>query len=146
MSTKPVSILAMAAVASLVLISQAYTDVGGGLNTPAAGDAVTTMLREFEAAVSALDADKAQKLFLTPDDTPDGKNRRKHIDEMRKDWSRAKEKGEKVAVEFKNAVILVRAEMFPGGAKAEAKAIPVEFKVKLTRDGCRILAMEYFKK
>ena len=145
MSTRLVFVLAIVTVASLVATSQAYTDVGAGLNTSTAGDAVSTMLREFEAAVSVFDVEKAQKLFLPPDDTPDGKNRQKHFDEMRKDWSRAKEKNEKVTVEFKNVVILVRAEMFPGGVKPEAKVTPVELKIKLTREGCRIVAMEYLK-
>ena len=107
---------------------------------------VDQMLRDFATAVSTLDAKKAEALFLPRDDTPDGKNRQSHLQEMEKDWKRARERKQKMTVTFKNTVTTVRTEMLVGGDEAEAKPIPVEFKVVITKEGCKIVAMNYLKK
>ena len=107
--------------------------------------AVDQMLKDFAAAVSTSDARKAEGLFVPPDDTLDGKNRQDHIREMKKDWKRSKERGQKMTVEFTNTVIIVRTKMLAGGDEGEAQPIPLEFKVALTKDGCKILAMKYLK-
>ena len=106
---------------------------------------VDRMLKDFAAAVSALDAQKGEALFLPPDDTPDGKNRQGHLREMKKDWGKARERGQQMTVEFRNVVIVVRADMSMGGHEAEREPIPVELKVALTKEGCEIVAMKYLK-
>lgn len=106
---------------------------------------VDQMLRDFASAVSNLDAKQAEALFLAPDDTPDGKNRQSHLQEMKKDWKRAGEREQKMTVIFKDTVTTVRTEMLIGGDEAEAEPIPVEFKVVFTKDGCKIVAMKYLK-
>ena len=83
-------------------------------------------------------------LFVPPDDTPDGENRRKNIREMNKDWKRAKEAGApKITVAFKNTVTTIRTEMVVGSDKVAARAIPVEIKVAFTKDGAKIVSLEY---
>jgi hypothetical protein len=116
------------------------------------GSPVDEMLKELATAISELDTKRAKALFLPPDETPDGKNREGHLREMEKDWKRAKERKEKITVAFKNTVsttentvTTVRTEMFVGGDEAEAEPMPVEFRVVITKEGCRIVAMNYLK-
>lgn len=71
-------------------------------------DALDQLLTDFAAASAKLDIEKAEKLFVSPDDTPAGKNRQGHLSELRKDWKRAKEGGanEGPSVQFKNTTKL----------------------------------------
>ena len=61
--------------------------------TVTACDIITSFLNDFSAAVAALDVQKAEALFLPPDDSADGKNRSSHIKELKKDWAGAKHWG-----------------------------------------------------
>jgi len=106
-------------------------------------DPVSSMLDSFADAVVARDMRKAESLFLPPDDTPDGKNRERHIEEMKKDWSRATQRDPFAAVKFKNTTVLVHTQMVLVGKEAKPAVIPVEFKVSFGEDGYKIVAMKY---
>jgi len=107
---------------------------------------VDRMLKDVSAAISTLDVQKAEALFLPPDNTADGKNRQNHILEMKKDWKEAKERGQKMTVDFRNTVTIVRTEMFAVEEETEAEPITVELKVTFTKDGCKIVSMKYVEK
>jgi hypothetical protein len=109
-------------------------------------DPLDELLAEFAAATGKLDIERAERLFLPPDDTPAGKNRRAHLSELRKDWKRAKESGAKggPSVQFKNTKKVIRTQMVisgPGGPK-EGQVSEVEFTVAFTKDGWKIASME----
>ena len=105
---------------------------------------VARLLHEFAAAVASLDVQGMEGLFLPPDDSPDGENRRENIREMKKDWKRAKGKdAPKITVAFENTVTTVRTDMVVGSDKVAARAIPVEIKVAFTKDGAKIVALKY---
>ena len=95
-------------------------------------------MKDFASAVSSLDAQKAEALFLVPDSTPDGTNRQAHIQEMRKDWTRVAAQGKKMTANFTNTVILVRTQM----KGEESTGQPMEFKVAFTKEGLKIVAMK----
>ncbi len=134
-------------VCSLVLvgaISTGHAQTGTEVDrTQTPVDPVTRLLVDFSAAVATLDAGKAETLFLPPDDSADGMNRSSHIKEMRKDWAGERDKNRQMHVVFTNTTVLVRAEMVVAGEEAHPKSTPVEFKVSLGPDGCRIAAMSY---
>jgi hypothetical protein len=111
---------------------------------PAVSDAdpLDRLLADFAAAVGKFDVEAAEKLFLPPDNTPDGQNRQGHISELRKDWTRAKAEGSQgLQVEFTNTRKVIRTDMrvsLPGGPKETSG---MEFVVELTRDGWKIASM-----
>jgi len=113
---------------------------------PVKKDPLDELLADFTAATGKLDIERAERLFLPPDDTPGGKNRQAHLSELRKDWNRAKESGAKEgpSVQFKNTKKVIRTQMVisgPGGPK-EGYSSEVEFTVAFTKDGWRIVSME----
>jgi hypothetical protein len=109
-------------------------------------DALDRLLTDFAAATAKLDIDKAEKLFLPPDDTAAGKNRQAHLSELRKDWKRAKESGANAgpSVQFKNTKKIIRTQMLIGGpgGPQERQVSEVEFTVAFTKDGWKIVSMD----
>lgn len=110
-----------------------------------AKDQITGLLKEFAEACSTHDIKKMESLFLPSDNTPDGENRMNHIEEMRKDWSSAKDSNQQTSVEFTHTVILIRTlmEFDSGTNKGTLGTIPVEFKLSFDKDGYKIVSMEY---
>ena len=135
----------------LVVIMSGLFAVGakpeGESSAPASRhDPVSRLLADFAGAVSALDVEKAESLFLPPDDTADGTNRREHIREMKKDWNRERDREAEMSVQFTNTTVLVETEMIVGGEEAEPHPIPVRFKITFDPKGnCKIVSMEYVK-
>lgn len=133
-------------VALLVVISQGRAQPGTtGEPAQTVADPITRLLANFSAALATLDADKAEALFLPPDASLDGKNRGSHIKEMKKDWAAQKGKSRMMSVAFTNTTVLVRTEMVVAGEEAHPRPTPVEFKVVLAPEGCKIVAMSYLK-
>ncbi len=113
-------------------------------------DPLDALLADFAAATAKLDIEKAERLFLSPDETPAGKNRQAHLTELRKDWKRAKASGAKEgpSVQFKNTKKILRTQMVirgPGGPK-KGQTSEVEFSVALTEDGWKIVSMDYVRR
>ncbi|MBN2578214.1 MAG: hypothetical protein JXB10_04415 [Pirellulales bacterium] len=104
---------------------------------------VERMLRDFAAASSTWDFAKAERLFAQPDDTPAGEIRRRMLEKIKTDWRQAKKEKQKMSIEFRNTVVTVRSEMHVGGDEALEKPIPVEFHVRFTKDGCKIVSMKF---
>lgn len=111
-------------------------------------DSIDRMLQDFASATYAQDIQKAEALFLPPDETADGKNRQQHIREIRKDWASGEHK-EKLIIEFKKRQVLVRneetfvrTEMSVPGYGPD---MLLEFKVVFINNDCRIAAMEYLE-
>ena len=113
-------------------------------------DPLDRVLAELAAAAGTFDVERAEKLFLPPDETAEGKNRQAHLAEIRKDWSRAKEGGAKegISVRFENAKKILRTQMVVSGpgSTEEAERMDVELTVTLTKDGWKIVSMEFAPK
>jgi hypothetical protein len=128
------------------VVAFAFAQEPGKLGAAVKNDPLDRLLAEFATATGRLDIERAERLFLPPDDTLAGKNRRTHLSELRKDWQRAKESGEEEgpAVQFKNVKKVIRTQMVisgPGGPR-EGEVIESEFTVASTRDGWKIVSME----
>ena len=96
--------------------------------------------------VAALDAQKMGALFLPPDASANGRNRKKHLDEMQRDWERVRERGKKVAVSFAETRTVVRTTMVLKEGANPARAVPIELEVVATDAGWRIAAMRYLSR
>jgi hypothetical protein len=139
-------VVIVCSVALVGLISSGRAQTDSKIEGPQSPrDPISRFLADFSAAVSTSDVKKAEALFLAPDDSADGKNRSSHIQEMSKDWAGEKDKSRKMSVAFTNTTVLVRAEMVVTGEEAHPKPTPVEFKVLLGPDGCKIVSMTYLK-
>ena len=106
-------------------------------------DTISGFLKDFSDACSTQDIRKMESLFLPPDNTPEGENRNTQIEEMRKDWSQAKDSSQQVSVEFTHTVILVHALMEMHTGKGTLATIPVELKLSLDEDGYKIVSMNF---
>ena len=107
---------------------------------------VSRLLADFADAVHARDAEKAESLFLPPDDTIEGINRRDHIREMKEDWNQAQDQEAEMSVQFTNTTVLVETEMNIRGEEAKPNPIPVRFKISFDPNrNCKIASMEYIK-
>jgi hypothetical protein len=106
-------------------------------------DPLDKLLADMAAATAMFDVEKAEQLFLPPDDTPAGKNRQGHLAEIRKDWKRAKEAGAKAGprLQFKNTKKVIRTQLAVGdGAKQQTSE--VEITVAFTDQSWKIVSLE----
>lgn len=114
---------------------------------------VTEFLSAFADTTGDLDIERARSLFLPVDDSPEGQARARHIQELQKDWSRAKAKGESVAVSFgdpetrkldaERQRITIEADMrLRESEGSDSDAVPVEFTLQRTEDGLKIVSFD----
>jgi hypothetical protein len=105
-------------------------------------DPLDKLLDNFADACAQLDIEKAEHLFVSPDETPAGKNRHANLAELRKDWKQAKAG---LSTKFKNAKKTIRTDMVIAGPGVSEKGetVHVEFEVALTGEGWKIVSMKY---
>lgn len=108
-------------------------------------DPLDKLLAEFAAASEALDIEKAERLFLPPDETPAGVHRQALLAEMRKDWGRAREsdaeRGPVVRFEDTQKIIRTQMTVESPGETGRTQARPMEFTVRFTDEGWKIVSM-----
>ncbi len=109
---------------------------------------VDSFLQEFSKATAELDIDKMTDLFLPPDDTQAGINRREHLLQAQREWARAKEEGKKIAISFEKTYFdqaneSIRTNMVVISPREKTERIPIEFEITLTDNGWRIVSMRY---
>jgi hypothetical protein len=104
---------------------------------------VESVLDIFGDAVATLDTESMISLFLAPDDTPEGLNRQKNIDEIRKDWANASAaNGMRIA--FENIQFDIKADMIISGGEAVGnEKTPVNLNVVLVNNEWKIETMNY---
>lgn len=107
--------------------------------------AVDRLLEEFTAASATFDVERMTALFLPPDDTPAGENRRLHLEAMQADWPAAQAEGRDLQVTFRDVTFddvtgLVTAELVARSGPDGGVQL-VEFLVAPTPDGLKIGAM-----
>ena len=106
---------------------------------------IQTLLDTFSEAVATRNTESMIGLFVAPDDTPEGQNRQKHIDEMKKDWANASAPA--MAISFSNVKFdnesNLEADMSAVGSSTESNAITFKFKVCLLNNEWKIVTMNY---
>jgi len=127
--------------ASILIVGQATPATAEEKRMEIRRGGIDALLAEFSKAISELDIKKTSALFLPPDDTPAGRNRRRHLAEMRKDWTRARQRGTKLSASFREVKKIVRANMVCREGSEPGRTIPVEIEVALTNRGWRIVSM-----
>lgn len=108
---------------------------------------VPTLPQAFESyksAIGTLDASKMKDLFLPPDDSVDGRHRKAHLEELERDWAKAREAGSRIRLSFSDTRYIVRTKMlFPAEENESAESELVELQMVLTDQGWRIARMDY---
>jgi hypothetical protein len=106
---------------------------------------VQTLLDTFAEAVANQNTETMITLFLAPDETPEGVNRKKHIDEMQKDWAKDPFP-DKLSVTFTNVAFdnksLLKADMVLTSTTEKIEMIAVNFKVRLSNNEWKIVMMD----
>ena len=107
---------------------------------------VQTLLDTFAEAAANQSTETMIGLFLPPDETPAGLNRKHHIDEIEKDWPNVPP-SMSMTVSFMNVSFdnesLLKADMVVANAKDGKQTIPVRFKVRLSKNEWKIVSMDY---
>jgi hypothetical protein len=100
-------------------------------------DPIDQLLVDFARSMMKGDTEAATKLFLEPDDTPAGKNRKAFIADMNRDWKSpemAKHAG-KIRCGFRGTTKIVRTKMLVKLGEGEVEASDLVLSVVLTEDG-----------
>lgn len=100
-------------------------------------------LSAFADATNELDIERAQSLFLPPDDSDQGKRRAFLIQEFEDDWQEAKAKGESKKIFFGEPEMQRVTFRTTMRVRGEPQAMPVEFTLQMTEEGFKIVAFKH---
>lgn len=105
------------------------------------------VLKQFHMATVNLDVRQLEAVFLPPDDTSAGKNRRRHLEEARKDFAKLRDSGGQMSLEFEDIKQqpaekgFVISTTIKDVADKDKPPLPVDIDVVQTDDGWKIAKM-----